>query len=156
MLLFVVFWQSQHLSVKKTLTSKDLKNPLKMVSDQTQLRSKSLIRPMCAWNSLWLDLIKRKWPVIIISPDWSDLWSYHPQTEVTSYHTIVRSKEIPDPVNFGLETHRVCWTWFWSKVISVWHLNLGLLYFWWDDFLLCLQPGISFRAILSKLNSRIF
>ena len=48
MLLFAASWQSQYLSVKKTKKNKK-KTPLKMVLDQTQLRSKSpLIRLMYA------------------------------------------------------------------------------------------------------------
>ena len=81
-----------------------------MISDQTQLRSKSsLIRLISAWIGLWSDhfhpevisghtIPKPKWPLIISSPDRSDLSSYHPQTKVTAEQTIVRSKKIPDPV----------------------------------------------------------
>ena len=37
-------------------------------------------------------LYSSKWSLIIPSPDRSDLWSYHSQTEVTSDQTKVRSK----------------------------------------------------------------
>ena len=75
---------------------------------------------MCAWIRLWSDhshleatfwsyypqtkvtsdhtIPGQKWPLIIPSPDRSDLWSYYPQTEMTSDHTIVRWNQIPDPV----------------------------------------------------------
>ena len=87
------------------------KIPLEMVSDQTNMR----LNP----------------PVIRPFPSWSNLWSYHPQTEVTSDHNIPRPKwrliipspdrsnlwsyycalePNPRPCNFGLGTHRVRWT----------------------------------------------
>ena len=107
MLFFVASWQSQLLSVKKTKKSKE-KTPHEMVSDQTNVRlNPPLIRPF---------------------PSWSDLWPYHPQTEVTSDHSIPRPKWIliiqsdhwsyycalesnPRPCNFGLGTHRVYCSW---------------------------------------------
>ena len=64
----------------------------------------------------WLDC---RTVLIIPSPDQSDLCSYHPQTEVTSDHTIPRPKwpliillcAGNKSCNFGLGTHRVRWTW---------------------------------------------
>ena len=102
MLLFVASWQSRHLSVKKTKNRK--KNPLEMVSDQTNVRlNPPLIRPFPSWSDFWSyhpqtkvtsdhTIPRPKWPLITPSPDQSDLWSYHPQTEVTSDHTIPRPK----------------------------------------------------------------
>ena len=119
-----------------------------MVSDQTQLRSKSsLIRLIRLWSDHSYpevtsdDTIYRpKWPLIIPSPDWSDLWSNHPQTELTSDHTIPRQKRPlikpspdrsdlwsyycalepnPRPCNFGLGTHRVRWTWYDQRSLPV-------------------------------------
>ena len=42
----------------------------------------------------------RNWPLIIPSPDRSDLWSYYCAVEPN-----------PRPCNYGLGTHRVRWTW---------------------------------------------
>ena len=71
-------------------------------------------------------------PLIRPFPSWNDFWSYHPQTEVTSDHTIPRPKWTliipspdrsdlgsyycafepnPRPCNFGLGTHRVRCIW---------------------------------------------
>ena len=49
---FVASWQSQHFSVKNN--KNEQKNPLEMVSDQTQLRSKpSRIRRLPSGSDLW-------------------------------------------------------------------------------------------------------
>ena len=111
MLLFVASWQSQHLSFKKQKNQKQ-NFPLEMVSDQINVRLNApLIRPF---------------------PSWSDLWLSHPQTRMTSDHTIPRPKwpliiASPDrsdlwayycalepnlrPCNFGMGRYRVHWTW---------------------------------------------
>ena len=78
------------LLAEPTSFSKKMKknNALELVSDQTQLRSKTilmpLIRPKCSRIPLWSHF-----------SDQIDLWSDHPQTIV---QTVVRSKFLPDPV----------------------------------------------------------
>ena len=56
------------------------------------------IFPKYVWQQIKQKHIWIKWPLIMPSPDWSDLWSCHPQTEVTSDNTILRPNQIPDHV----------------------------------------------------------
>ena len=96
-------------------------------------------RKKCARNGLWSDHIAIKVfydqsnvglnpPLIRPSPDRSDIWSYLSALEPN-----------PRPCNFGLETHRLCWTWVWSEVFSVWQLNPRwyllnvIIHFWWGN-----------------------
>ena len=90
---------------KKNKKSKKI--PLGMLSNQTQRWKFFLIRLMCAWirSDQIIPILKRL--LIIPSPDRSDIWSYHPQTEVTSDHTILHSNQIPDPEILVWE-HTMC------------------------------------------------
>ena len=79
MLLFVASWQSQHLLVKKQKIEKKISTKWPLIRLTNVRLNPPLIRPL---------------------PFWSDLLSYHPQTEVTSDHTIPRTKWpliIPSP-----------------------------------------------------------
>ena len=116
-------WQSQHLSVEKLKKI----NPLEMVPDQTQLRSKTfLIRPKCARRGYDQTQLRSKLPLIgqkcarrgydhtqmcsqwaLIRPKCARirLWShFSDQIDLWSDHlqtivqTVVRSNFLPDPV----------------------------------------------------------
>ena len=62
---FIVdFYHRQQMSVKK-IKKKLEKNSLDVVSGQTSVRSNwPLIRLVCAWNCLWSDRPRPKWPLI--------------------------------------------------------------------------------------------
>ena len=143
MLLFVASWQSRHLSLKKQRIKKKI--PLEMVSDQTNVRlNPPLIIPFPSWSDF------------LPSPDQSDLWSYHPQTEVTSDHTIPRPKWpliIPSPDRSDLWSYHpqtevtsdhtiVRWNQIPDPVILVWEhtvcVGLGLIR---GHFRMAPQPG---------------
>ena len=97
--------QRQQKSIRKR--KKLEKNSLELVSGQTSVRSnRPLIRLVCAWNCLWSDRTRQKWPLIRQVPDHcpdkSALEVFSRPCNSSAPGTCVRSKIV------------------WSGVTSVW------------------------------------
>ena len=98
----VASYQRQQKSVWKQKKI-EKKNSLKLVSGQTNVRSnRPLIRLVCAWNCLWSDRPRTKWPLIRQVPDKSALEAFSRPCNSSAPGTCVRSKLV------------------WSGVTSVW------------------------------------